>query len=149
MEPERPVSRPPPARGYVAEQLATLWAAVRALLRAAVGTADDAAAPGAGAGRAGGVRTLIVDRDGRPRSPALPRPAAPAPAAPAAPAPAGSPPASPRHGALAGLAGGLERLVLPGAEAAAAAKGAVALAHEELTAERVGDPFRRGLVRTQ
>jgi hypothetical protein len=140
-----PQNGPPPPRGYLADQLSMMWSALKALLRGVLGTADDGApGHGAGAGPAG-VHTLYVDRGGRPRSPALDATQSSPPRAAVAPA---SPPAGHPHGALVGLAEGLERLVLPPA-GGPSAKDAVALAHEELQAERVGDPFRRSLVAAQ
>lgn len=45
------------------------------------------------------------------------------------------------HGALVGIAEGLERALLQ--PPAAGSKEAVAVAHDELAAERLTDPFRR------
>ena len=134
------------------EALSNVWTALRALARSLVPhTADDAARR-----RVGSTTTattppaLRVDREGRPRSPPLsPLPAATA-ASPKAPRPAApcalgadAPPGHHPHGAIVGLAEGLERAVL--APAPPGAKSALSAAHEELEAERVGDPFRRAI----
>ncbi|KAI8468913.1 MAG: hypothetical protein J3K34DRAFT_459640 [Monoraphidium minutum] len=134
---------PPPPRSYVAEVLNNLWTAFGALIRGSVRTADDSArrvAPAPGA-----APPLIVDREGRPAPHGAPPAAAPAPAGgDGAPLVAPHPP----HGALAGLAEGLERALLPPAAAGGGGgKGALALAvvHDELQAERLeaADPFRK------
>ncbi|GBF89020.1 hypothetical protein Rsub_01519 [Raphidocelis subcapitata] len=148
---------PPPPRGYVAETLSNVWAALRAVLRAAVvrHTADDA--PPAAARAA---PPLVVDRAGRPLAsasapagPPRPRSSPPSPAAgagrgpPLCALPPGEAPPGHSHGALVGLAEGLERAVLaPPPGGGAAAKEALALAHEEMHADRLGgDPFRRAI----
>jgi len=142
MEPQEP----PQPLGYIGQTLSTLWQVLRALLKGAVPhTADDSAA--ARAGRSAPAAPIITDAPpaARAHSPSL----APAEAQPPLGAPGElghvhpHPPSQHQHGALVGLAEGLERAVLQPLEGA---RDAVAVAHEEMAAERVGDPFRRSLV---
>ena len=132
--------QPPPARGYVAGALGNIWSAVRALLRAVVPhTADDAAAPrtrgGAGAGAGAPSRPAFVD----PAAAAAPRPAPPP-----LRAAEGAPRAGHAHGALVGVAEGLERAGVL-APPPPGARGALAAAHEELAAERADALHHRTL----
>lgn len=122
----------PPPRGYVAGALSNVWAALRALARALVPhTADDSA-------RAPRSTPLITN----PSSTHTPAPGARAASPPRPAAPPQQQHA--QHGALIDLAEGLERAVL--APPPPGAKGSIAAAHEEMEAERVADPLRRGLV---
>lgn len=143
---------PPPPRSYIAQALINLLNGMKMLLNSAIRTADDSKrAPGASP-------PLFVDKAGRPKTPVLS--SSPAPLPPAAPgssvlAGAGAPtpraeeaaasPTGHQHGALVGLAEGLERTVL---QPLASGGGKGALAHEEMEAERVGDPFRRTITAT-